>query len=208
MKPLKMIVFDVVCMNTWMKELTIEMKNRFNELLSSVKRPGIPELMGWLAGSDFYTAPASTRYHGACDGGLLLHSLTVCTALQGIIKDYGLNVKPESAIMCGLLHDVCKVRFYKTSTRNVKNAAGVWEQKPYYEIDDQFPMSHGAKSVYIINEFTRLTVEEAMAIHWHMGAWNATEYGDRSALSAAMEKYPLTLALQMADQMATFWEKK
>jgi len=181
------------------------MRNKFASLLNSVKRPGISELAVWLADSDFYAAPASTRYHGACDGGLLLHSLTVCTALQGIIKDYGLNVKPESAIMCGLLHDLCKVHFYRVSTRNVKNAAGVWEQVPYYEVDDKFNYGHGEKSVYIINEFTRLDVDEAMAIRWHMGAWGES---NTRTLSEAMNKYPLILALQMADQMATFWEKK
>lgn len=185
------------------------MKDRFVGLLSSVQRPGTDKLMGWLEKSDFFTAPASANYHGAEDGGLLAHSLAVHDILRHMTGPSFPTVEPEFAIVCGLLHDLAKVNFYKISTRNVKNEeTGVWEKKPFYQIEDKFPMAHGSKSVYIINEFTHLTVEEAMAIHWHMGAWNATEYADRQALSAAMNKYPLCLALQIADQAATFWDKK
>ena len=186
----------------------VERRIRFLKLLSEINRPGMDKLTAWLTGSDFFTAPASTKYHGAVEGGLLEHSLTVCTAMQGIVKDYGINMPPESVIVCGLLHDVCKVNFYKTSTRNAKNeTTGAWEKVPYYEIDDKFPYGHGEKSVYILNEFIHLSVEEAMTIRWHMGL-SDSDYAARCALSAAMEKYPTILALQMADQIATFWERK
>ena len=185
------------------------MKDRFLELLSSVQRPGIDKLTAWLEKSDMFTAPASTVYHGACEAGLLAHSLAVHDILRHMAGPSFPTVEPEFAIVCGLLHDVAKVNFYKTSTRNVKNeTTNVWEKVPFYQIEDKFPMMHGPKSAYIINEFTHLSVEEAMAIHWHMGAWGSSDYADRCALSAAMEKYPLILALQMADQAATFWDKK
>lgn len=185
------------------------MRDRFISLLNETNRPGMDKLIQWLTNSDFFTAPASTQYHGASEKGLLHHSLAVYHAMRNNQGPSFPVLDRESVIICGLLHDVAKVNFYKSSTRNVKNEeTGAWEKKPFYVIDDKFPMSHGSKSVYILNEFIHLSVEEAMAIHWHMGAWNATEYADRKALSAAMDKYPLCLALQMADQAATFWDKK
>lgn len=185
------------------------MKDRFLGLLGSVNRPGMEKLIHWLTeNSDFMTAPASTKYHGAVEGGLLDHSVAVFNQLTYVINSHEIvKASAETAIMCGLLHDVCKANFYKISTRNSKDEKGNWIKVPYYEIEDRFPYGHGEKSVYILNEFIHLTVEEAMAIRWHIGL-SDTDYAARCALSAAMEKYPLILALQMADQMATFWDKK
>lgn len=186
------------------------MKTKFLTLLSSVNRPGMDQLIDWLTNkSDFLTAPASTQYHGAKEGGLVEHSLAVYESLKAIKGLYSIDCAAESAVICGLLHDICKANFYSVSTRNVKNdKTGQWEKKPFYQIEDQFPYGHGEKSVLIIREFIQLQVEEMMAIRWHMGAWGSTEYAERQALSAAMDKYPLILALQMADQAATYFDKK
>jgi len=186
------------------------MRERFLELLGSVNRPCMDKLTKWLTeNSDFMTAPASTKYHGAVESGLLVHSVAVFDRLLDVlVMNPTIKVDPESARICGLLHDICKVNFYKKSERNAKDEKGNWVKVPFYEIEDKFPYGHGEKSVYILNEFIHLSVEEAMAIRWHMSAWNATEYGERAALSSAMEKYPLILALSTADQMATFWDKK
>ena len=189
------------------------MKNKFLSLLGEVKRPGMDQLINWLTKSDFFKAPASNRYHGAVEAGLLEHSLAVHKNLDRIIKssifDMDATIKSDSVIITSLLHDVCKANFYTVSQRNAKNEeTGKWEKVDYYTIEDKFPYGHGEKSVYIINEFIHLSVEEAMAIRWHMGAWSASGYADQQALSGAMEKYPLILALQTADQAATFWDKK
>ena len=184
------------------------MKDKLTRLLSGIDRQGIDKLTDWLLNkSDFATAPASTKYHSACESGLLAHSLTVFDRLLEIRDHYGLNCPSETVIICGLLHDVCKANFYKTSERNAKDEKGNWIKVPYYEIEDRFPYGHGEKSVYILNEFIHLTVEEAMAIRWHMGL-SDSDYATRCSLAAAMEKYPLILALQVADQMATFWDRK
>lgn len=182
------------------------MKDKFINLLGEVKRPGIDKLANWLTDkSDFMTAPASARYHGAIEGGLLDHSL----AVYDRFKNVPLDISFETTVICSLLHDICKANFYKVSQRNAKNEeTGKWEKVDYFTIEDRFPYGHGEKSVYIINEFIHLTVEEAVAIRWHMGAWGAESYTEKQSLSAAMEKYPLILALQMADQAATFWDKK
>jgi hypothetical protein len=180
------------------------MKGKILKLLNNVGRERMQQLINYLEKTDYFTAPASTRYHDSCEGGLAKHSLEVYENLVKINTDYNLGIKEESLILCGLLHDICKVNFYKTDTRNVK-VDGTWTQVPYYTVEDKFPFGHGEKSVYIINEFIQLDVGEAMAIRWHMGAYNE-KYFD--TLSGAMEKYKIILALQMADLQSTYWSDK
>jgi hypothetical protein len=179
---------------------------RFKDLLASVKRPGMDKLMEFIDKSDFYTAPASTKYHLSCEGGLLQHSLNVYDCLVAKLQSEPfksrLNVAPESVILVSLLHDLCKTYFYKTSTRNVKNEeTGKWEKVPYFTIEDKIPYGHGEKSVMMIETYINLTNAERYAIRWHMGAYEPKEY--HSALNTAIERYPLLLALIEADMEAS-----
>lgn len=177
------------------------MKDQFIEIYEeNIKREGADKLLEWLKKSDFFTAPASTRFHGSYKGGLVEHSINVYNRLV----DKGID-KEVSAI-CGLLHDVCKVNFYKTEMRNVKEN-GVWVQKPYYAVEDTFPYGHGEKSVYIISHYIKLTSEEAIAINWHMGGFDERVKGGSFALSGAFEKYPLALQLHIADLEATYFDE-
>jgi hypothetical protein len=174
-----------------------------------IKRDGADAFLEWLSGdkSDFFTAPASTRYHNNCPGGLVSHSLNVYDCLcdymsrESIKKAIGYEISDESIAIAALLHDVCKVNFYKESTRNVKDETGTWIKVPYYEIDDKLPYGHGEKSVYVIGGFMRLTREEAFAIRYHMGFSSKEEARD---VSAAFSMFPLAFALSVADQEATF----
>jgi hypothetical protein len=184
------------------------MKKRILELIESVKRPGIDDLLKWIELTDFFDAPASTKYHGAKKSGLLEHSAGVYIRMKQLNLLLELHFNNESIILTSLLHDLCKANFYNTEMRNRKNEAGQWEKYPCYIVDDQLPYGHGEKSVFLISKFIDLSNEEAMAIRWHMGFSTTESYADKQALSAAMEKYPLILALQMADQAATFWDKK
>ena len=179
----------------------------FNE---NIKREGADKLLDFLENkSDFFTAPASTRYHNAFEGGLLRHSLNVYKCLvayleRGRVKDmYKLEASAETAAIVALLHDLCKVIVYRVSYRNSKNdKTGQWEKVPYYEIHDNLPYGHGEKSVYMISGFMRLTREEAMAIRWHMG-FSGTE--DKNTIGRALEKYPLAFALSVADMEASYF---
>ena len=148
-------------------------KERFIEIYNSkIKREGADKLLAYLCSesSDFFTAPASSRYHGNYEGGLLEHSLNVYDCLCDIMKRprikevYGVEYSEESIAIAALLHDVCKINFYNVSFRNVKNDAGKWESVPYYTIDDRLPYGHGEKSVYIVSSYMRLTRDEAFAI--------------------------------------------
>ncbi|SCJ34752.1 Uncharacterised protein [Anaerotruncus sp. 2789STDY5834896] len=106
------------------------------------------------------------------------------------------------------MHDLCKANFYKVSTRNVKNEqTGKWEKAPFYQVEDQFPYGHGEKSVFLIERFIRLSTEEAVAIRWHMGGYDEAVKGGSYAQSAAFDKYPLALALHLADMQATHMDE-
>lgn len=175
----------------------------------TIKREGSDRLLAYLQSntSDFFTAPASTRFHGSYEGGLVEHSLDVYDCLkdylgrQRVKELYKLNCSDETIAIVSLLHDFCKINIYKTGKRNVKDENGVWQSVPTYEYQDRFPYGHGEKSVYMINNFMRLTHEEAFAIRYHMGY---TSTDDVKLVSDAFRQFPLAFALSTADMEATF----
>jgi len=175
---------------------------------SKIHREGSEKLLDYLCSDncDFFTAPASTRYHGAYPGGLLEHSLNVYDCLCDYLarprvrEVYGLDFSEESIAIAALFHDLCKINFYKESTRNVKEN-GVWKSVPYYTIEDELPYGHGEKSVYIVSGFMRLTRDEAFAIRYHMG-FSGTE--DTNNVGRALEMFPLAYAVCCADMEAAF----
>ena len=172
-----------------------------------VARPGADKLLDWLATTDFFKAPASTRFHGACEEGLVMHSLNVYHALMDRFFEEGDN--RESMAVCGLLHDLCKANYSKPGTRNVKNeATGQWEKVPTFNVEDQFPYGHGEKSVYLIERFVRLKPAEAVAIRWHMGGFDDAARGGCRAISEAYDAYPLAVKLHLADLTATYLMEK
>ena len=172
----------------------------------NVSRAGVNELLEWLERTDFFVAPASTRFHGAEREGLVKHSLNVYDVMVRRNEYDGGTESLESITVCALLHDLCKAEFYKESTRNVKNdETGKWEKVPYYTIEDRYPFGHGEKSVLLISDYMKLTREEAFAIRYHMG-FTGTE--DNRTIGQVFELYPLTLALFTADMEATFCMEK
>ena len=187
----------------------IDYKEEFCRIFTeNVKRHGAKELLDWLCKTDFFTAPASTKYHCACTNGLVMHSLSVYDVL--LEKHFDEETDSlESFTICALLHDLCKAQFYKVSTRNVKNEeTGNWEKVPFYSVDDVFPYGHGEKSVYLIERFMRLKPVEAMAIRWHMGGFDDAAKGGSFAISLAFDRYPLAVKLHMADLESTYLREK
>ena len=171
----------------------------------NITREGSDKLLDWIETTDFFTAPASTRFHCACENGLVMHSVSVYNTMVEKHFDEETD-SAESFAICALLHDLCKAQFYKVSTRNVKNdETGRWEKGPYYAIDDRFPFGHGEKSVFLIERFMRLRLDEAMAIRWHMG-----EFGDKNSntISQAYNLYPLAVKLHLADLESTYLREK
>ena len=187
-------------------------KEEFLEIYQThIRREGSAELLDYLVNkSDFFTAPASARFHGSYAGGLCQHSVNVFRCLEDYLSRprvrevYQLDSYPmESVAIVALLHDLCKIGCYKAGTRNVKNeATGQWEKVSTFFFEDKIPYGHGEKSVYIISGFLRLTREEAMAIRWHMG-FSGTE--DNRLVGQAFQQFPLAFALATADMEASYF---
>ena len=197
----------------------------FENLLMTVKRDGINELLDFIRKSDFYSAPASTKYHLSEEGGLLQHSLDVYYCIKDKLKNPMWNkvlceTSMDSIILVSLLHDVCKTYYYTKSTKNQKtydpqkvalakanqikkDSQGeyIWETVPCYAYDNKYPLGHGSKSVIFIMKYITLSMEETAAILWHMGSYcDSSQWNE---LGQAYEKYPLALALHQADMEAT-----
>lgn len=184
-------------------------KEKFLEIYKrEITRHGSHELLEWLLTTDFFTAPASTKYHCACEEGLVQHSLSVYEVLMTRHFNEQEDNR-ESFAICALLHDLCKVQFYKVSTRNVKNeTTGAWEKQPFYAVEDSFPYGHGEKSVFLIERFMRLKPSEAVAIRWHMGGFDDSVKAGSFAISLAYEKYPIAVKLHLADLESTYIYEK
>ena len=178
----------------------------------NIHREGSDALLDYLEHkSDFFTSPASARFHGSYPGGLCEHSVNVYRCLEAYLERervrelYGLDYSPETVALVSLLHDVCKIGCYRGGTRNVKGPDGKWQSVPTFFYEDPLPYGHGEKSVYILSGFLRLTREEAMAIRWHMG-FSGDE--DKRLVGQAFQQYPLAFALSVADMEATYFLEK
>ena len=192
----------------------MELKEEFITLLKSTNREGIDDVVAELERLGFFEAPASTRFHLNSKGGLLQHSLNVCnTALSirevMIGKDESLRdlLPKDSVIIASLLHDVCKADIYKPIIKKQKNNFGVWVDVPGYDVDySNFPLGHGEKSViWLLQNGLKLTVDEIMAIRWHMHAWDLPfQSADiKGNLNMAKELYPLVSLIQAADGLSS-----
>lgn len=180
-----------------------DIKNEFlNIVTENISRDGVDDLLYWLSGTDFFTAPASTRYHGCFEGGLVVHSLNVYCQLKKLCKWYECDASSESIAIVSLFHDLCKVGCYKTTMRWRKDANNQWEQYPTYTFNEDFAYGgHGSKSVFLIQSFMKLTPEEASAINCHMGQWDSTTYSNPTTV---YERNLLAWLLHVADEAADF----
>lgn len=180
-----------------------KLKENFINLLKSTNRPGIDELIKYIESTDFFTAPASTRFHSNFEGGLLIHSTNVYNRLKYRLENDDLykelNYSEDTIILTALLHDLCKADIYKIEYRKQK-VNDVWVDMPIYVMDDSFPLGHGEKSVFLIEKYIDLSDEEALAIRYHMGAFMD---GEANNASKAFNLSPLALALHIADSEAT-----
>ena len=189
----------------------LDYKKKFIEIYKAkIKREGADELLAFLEGSDFFNAPASTRYHGSHAGGLCEHSINVYECLCDYLarprvkEKYGMNYSEETVAIVSLLHDICKTNFYVETTRNVKEN-GVWKTVPYYSIEDQLPYGHGEKSVYMISAYMKLTRDEAFAIRYHMGFAESNNVTYINNVGKAYEMFPIAFAVSVADMEASYY---
>ena len=175
------------------------------------KREGANNFIYYLKNStDFFTAPASTIFHGNFEGGLAQHSLNVYNLLKEKVERYKMKTADSTISICGLLHDICKTNFYiktKKWDKKFKEQTGEWRQIDIYETNETFPAGHGEKSVFILQRFLKLTDEEIITIRWHMGGmFDASihfQYPNGIAFKKALEMYPLLTLMISADMEAS-----
>ena len=193
-----------------------QLKNEFKSIVNAkISRDGIEDLMQWLEGTDFFTAPASTRFHGSYEGGLVEHSLAVYKRMVQFADYFNQEMygdmwehewSEETLAIIALFHDFCKIGTYKTELRWRKDAQQRWEQYPTYKKEEDFNFGgHGSKSLYLIQNFLSLEPQEAVAINCHMGQFDSTIYSNPSP---AFEQFPLAWLLHIADEAATYIDKK
>jgi hypothetical protein len=179
-------------------------------ILLGTRRPGIEMLLQDLEETDFYRAPASTRFHSCVEGGLCLHSLLVYLLLKEKNHRYGLNLSEDSVALTGLLHDVCKADVYVRTVKNVRDGKKMngrgqlvdnWVEKEVWTVDDQAPLGHGEKSAMMILSRIELSRQEMAMIRWHMGAIGESYDAIRLYNQAALI-WPGVVALFTADMEA------
>lgn len=177
-----------------------------NLVITYIKRAGVEDLLNWLDTTDFYTSPASTRFHGAFEGGLVLHSLNVYSQLKKLSNWYKCDATDESIAIVALFHDLCKIGCYKVEMRWRKDANDKWEQYATYSFNEDFAYGgHGSKSVYLVQSFIKLTPDEASAINCHMGAWDLSAYNKPGEVYS---RNKLAWLLHVADEAADYLEEQ
>ena len=185
---------------------------RFKKIVTeNIERDGIENLMEWLEHeTDFFTAPASTRYHGSYEGGLFEHSLNVYDRLvwemeNTVGEGWQELYSPESIAIIALFHDLCKIDRYIITEKWRKDENGDWEAYEAYEYNkEKAEMGHGAQSVFYLQKFIQLTEMEAQAIFWHMGAYDLSPYASLAACSETFKWNPLAFLTHRADMAATY----
>ena len=137
----------------------------------------------------FFTAPASTKYHGAYAGGLADHSYNVYITLNNftVLNDITWE-RPESPFIIGMFHDLCKYDGFKINGNIIEHN------------DDTLFKGHGKKSVMLLSTILKLTEEEAACICYHMGAF--TDRDQWKDYTDAVKKYPNILWTHHADMYA------
>jgi hypothetical protein len=183
-------------------------KEQFIKIMEQVERPGVDKLLDWLEGTDFYSAPASTRFHGSYPGGLVYHTLNVVYELRELVKFYEVEGIPkESIIIVALAHDFCKINTYEETMVNVppqRSKTAKWEQQLGYKKNEPLKLGHGAKSLSILQDFITLEDYEKEAIFWHMGAYDTGILSSTHDLYDVFEENKLAFLLHMADMVATY----
>nr|DAT43725.1 MAG TPA: Putative helicase [Caudoviricetes sp.] len=182
-----------------------------NIVAANIQRDGIDNLMEWVENeTDFFTAPASTRYHGSYEGGLLEHSLNVYNRLvfemNTVIGEGWEDIySPETIAIVALFHDLCKIDRYVLTEKWRKDEDGQWEAYEAYDYNkEKAEMGHGAQSVYYLQKFIQLTEIEAQAIYWHMGAYDISPYSNLANCSETFKWNPLAFLVHRADMAATY----
>lgn len=154
--------------------------------------------------TSFYVDPASSIYHESHPGGLIDHCLKVVNEICDLHKVTKFNKVPyDQAVLVALVHDWCKIGLYEQYEKNVKDDyTGKWRKVfAYRRKDAPVPLGHGAASLHLAQQYFKFSLEESLAIRWHMGEYNVAP-NEMNELHCANEQYPLVQMLQFADRLS------
>lgn len=162
-----------------------------------------PDMLKYLSLNHFFTAPASTKYHGNYEGGLFDHSFAVAKFLVRLTEDNHLTWKnPRSPYIVGMFHDLCKIDQYRhPASRLITDGVTVMDSFKWEYNPDTLLKGHGDKSVMLLSQFYTLTDEEIMCIRYHMGAF--TDKSEWNDYTRAVSQYPNVLWTHQADMLAS-----
>lgn len=177
------------------KELKDRIKERIISLLLSQGVENMDSLVKYLESSDYFTAPASTKYHLSVEGGLAEHSLNVYELFKEKVQKYILPVPERTVVISSLLHDVCKVEQYVYKAYKTREGGT-------YSVDDKNPWGHGEKSVFRAMRHISLSDEEIVLMRWHMG--EPRGFFEKLAFDKAREMYPSLTAFICSEMEASF----
>lgn len=191
-------------------EVMNEQKTAFINLMNSTGREGIDKLINYLeTKTDFFTAPASSKFHNNFEGGLLEHSLNVYKNFKALLELRGIEFDDASIIITSLCHDLCKANYYIKEQRN-KKVDGKWESYDFWSTNKNptIPLPHSSRSIRLIKSFISLKFEEELIIYYHMGPYGGEDYEYKNLLQSVNEKYPTTLLFYIADLMSSYLDEK
>lgn len=177
------------------EEILAQVKGEIVGLLTPIKRKGIDKILEWMENEEFFTTPASTKFHGNYEGGLAIHSLLVYREFDFMLDRYGMGLQDDSRKIAALGHDFCKVGVYKKYEPKRKTE----KTKPFM-FADGLPLGHGEKSIYVIRGMMELTDNEALLIRWHMGAYDPNYEMNQDLIK---KKCPELVLLQNADMVVS-----
>lgn len=166
-----------------------------------------PDMLKYLALNRFFTAPASTKYHGNYEHGLFEHSFAVAKFLVQLTEDNHLTWKnPRSPYIVGMFHDLCKIDQYRHPVAgHFEEFKGgrtpIYDEQAWEYNPDALLKGHGDKSVMLLSQFYTLTDEEIMCIRYHMGAF--TDKSEWNDYTRAVSQYPNVLWTHQADMLAS-----
>lgn len=191
-------------------EINQKQKDEYLALLRSTERDGIENLIDYLENkSDFFNAPAASKFHNNFEGGLCEHCLNVYKNFSGLLEMKGVELDKSSVIITSLLHDLCKCNYYLKEERNRK-VDGAWQTYLQWTTNKSpaVPLPHASRSIRMIRSFIPLKFIEELIIFYHMGPFGGEDYEYRNMLQLAYEKYPSTLLFYLADTMSSYIDEK
>ncbi|HII14771.1 MAG TPA: metal-dependent phosphohydrolase [Nanoarchaeota archaeon] len=185
-----------------LSEATIEsVRQEIIGAMAGIKRKGMDKMLKYMESSDFYRAPASTKFHGNYEGGLAAHSYLVYHEFDELLARHGSGLASESRIIAGICHDFCKIGIYRKNEIKKGRGKGQSGARPYY-FDDEFPIGHGEKSLWIAGRYIEPTEKEALLIRWHMGGYDKNYEINEPMIK---QKCPELVLLQSADRIVSGW---